>query len=102
MSARRYELDGTVIDIPIYYDEQVQRYIEDYPDFIAHPIRTKSGYRVLFSGMDACRYACSGENAPCADCAGCRYYQSAGAHTWFGLCMNKESPVNQITEKGAV
>ncbi len=85
---RRYELDGIVLDIPIHYDGQANIYIEDYPDFIETPIWTKSGYRVLFSGTDACPRATPPD---CQDCGGCKHFQRAAEHTWFGCCQSAHS-----------
>lgn len=97
---RRYEIDGITIDIPIYYDEQAKMYIEDYPDFIANPIWTKSGYRVLFSGTDACKHAEEAVPGGCLDCASCKSYESAAEHTWFGMCKHKEHNKNLRYRKG--
>ncbi len=88
---RRYELDGIVVDIPIYYDDQAKMYIEDYPDFIENPIWTASGYRVLFSGTDACKHAEETNQGGCSDCASCKFYESAAEHTWFGMCKHKKN-----------
>ena len=96
---RRYEFDGIVIDIPIHFDERSGIYIEKYPDFIENSIRTKSGYRVLFSGSDACLLA-ENETEKCLDCATCKYFKPAAKHTWFGYCTNKNSPINKNQSKG--
>lgn len=98
---RRYEFDGLTIDIPIHFDEQCKIYIEDYPDFIENPIWTKSGYRVLFSGCDACELAVDKESGECLDCAACKFFKHAGEHTWFGCCTNKNSPINLTPKKEA-
>ncbi len=84
---RRYEFDGIAIDIPIHFDERSKIYIEDYPDFIENPIWTGSGYRVLFSGTDACKYV----EKHISDCGSCEYFERAAEHTWFGYCKNEKN-----------
>ncbi len=88
---RRYDLEGLVIDIPVYFDEKANVYIEDYPDFIKDPIWTPKGHRVFFSGMDAC--ALSEERTPggCPDCGSCKFFKRAAEHTWFGYCINEKN-----------
>ncbi len=96
---RRYEFDGLTVDIPVHFDEQSKIYIEDYPDFIEKPILTKSGYRVLFSGTDACVLAEDRRSEKCLDCAACKFFRYAAERTWFGYCTNKNSPMNFDPEK---
>lgn len=98
---RRYEFDGIAIDIPIHFDERSKIYIEDYPDFIENPIWTGSGYRVLFSGTDACSLAEDKQSGKCLDCSACKFFTHAAVHTWFGYCTNKNSPINLNPQKEA-
>ncbi len=86
--SRRYEFEGLTIDIPIHYDEDTGLYIEDYPDFLENPIYTPEGYPVMFAGEDACSVAEEATPGGCPDCGSCKYYRSAGTHTWFGVCGN--------------
>ncbi len=99
---KRYEFDGLIIDIPIHYDEQARIYIEDYPDFIENPIFTKSGYRVLFSGTDACIQAESKQSGGCLDCAACKYFRRAAEHTWFGYCENENQKLHTSIKGGTI
>ncbi len=99
---RRYEFDGVTVDIPIYFDEQANMYIEEYPDFIKNPVFTKSGYRVLFSGTDACESAEDKQSEKCLDCAACKYFRHAAEHTWFGYCKNENKKLHTPTEGGTV
>ncbi len=92
LKTRRYKLDGMDIDIPIHFDEKANMVIEDYPDFIENPIWTPNGYRVLFSGTDACPFAEEATPGGCPDCGSCKHFFRAAEHTWFGYCNNK----NQI------
>lgn len=91
---RRYEVEGLIIDIPLRLDERSQKIMEEYPDFIENPLWTPAGHRVLFSGTDACPLAAEATPGGCPDCGSCRHFKRAGAHTWFGVCTNGKSPVN--------
>ncbi len=86
---RIYEIDGMMIEIPIHFDERAKIIIEDYPDFIEAPLWTPRGYRVLFSGTDACYFAQELTSGGCPDCGSCKYFQRAAENTWFGYCKNK-------------
>ncbi len=35
---RHYEFEGAVFDIPLFYDELVKRYIEEYRNFNEDPV----------------------------------------------------------------
>ncbi len=86
---RLYEIEGLTVEIPIHYDEGAGIYIEDYPDFVKDPLWTKEGHKVMFAGEDACEYAEEETEGGCPDCGSCKYYKSAGNHTWFGICKNE-------------
>ncbi len=86
---RRYEIEGLMIDIPVRDDERSGKTIEVYPDFIENPVWTPTGYRVLFSGTDACPLSEEASEGGCPDCGSCRYFKRAAEHTWFGVCTNE-------------
>lgn len=83
---RRYTFEGLTLDIPLRYDPLSHMYIEEYPDFIAHPIYTPAGYPVMFIGEDACPHAQSLTQDPCSDCGCCRYFHRISPSTWIGVC----------------
>ena len=87
---RRYEFEGVILDIPLRYDPHLHRYIEKYPDFSRDPVYTPAGCPVIFSGEDACSYGEMSDGMDCPDCASCRFFRPAGAHTWFGVCGHEE------------
>ncbi len=91
---RKYEIEGLIIEIPIYEDEKTGKIIEVYPDFIETPVLTAMGHRVLFCGTDACAIAVEAYPGGCLDCGSCKYFKRAAEHTWFGVCSNKHSPIN--------
>lgn len=82
---RRHNIEGTVLDILLQYDEGSGKYMEIYPDFIETPIYTPAGYPILFTGEDACAYAESADGGPCIDCGSCRFYRQA-PNTLIGVC----------------
>ncbi len=86
---RRYNIEGLILDIPLYYDEQADMYIENYPDFIGNPIRTPNGHRVLFSGTDACPFGSDENDGDCLDCGACKYFKKAAERSWIGICTNE-------------
>ncbi len=86
---KRYEIEGLILDIPLYYDEQAKMYIENYPDLIENPTWTPAGHRVLFSGTDACPLAEEASDGGCPDCGSCKYYKRADERTWIGICINE-------------
>ena len=89
-TTRRYEFEGVVLEIPLHYDERSRMYIEEYPDFVNHPVYTPAGCPVFFSGEDACTLAQAEDGGDCPDCGSCRFFRPAGPHTWFGVCGHQE------------
>lgn len=47
----RYEFEGEVIKVPVYWDDHLQREVEDY---CKQPGHTPSGRPVLLTFEDAC------------------------------------------------
>ena len=40
---RRYDIEGAILEIPVYYDARTEKYMEDYPDFLENPVYTPDG-----------------------------------------------------------
>ncbi len=85
---KRYEIEGTAIDISLRYDESVGMYIEEYPDFAAEPLFTTAGHQIMFACEDACIFAEEAEEGGCPDCSCCKHYLPAGERTLLGICKN--------------
>ncbi len=85
-NTRIYTVGGMTLQIPLMYDEQSRKYIEDYKEYIEKAVFTPEGNRVMFAGEDACRYAKESSSGGCPDCGCCIYYKRAGEHTWIGVC----------------
>ena len=86
---RRYNIEGTSLEIPLRYDEFARMYVEDYPDFAENPVYTPEGCPILFTGEDACPYGEPADSEPCIDCGSCRFYRQAPG-TWIGVCGREE------------
>lgn len=50
----RFEIEGTVMELPLKYDERSGKYLEDYGKVIYTPARTPEGRPILFTFDDAC------------------------------------------------
>ncbi|MCD7892468.1 MAG: hypothetical protein LUG60_02080 [Erysipelotrichaceae bacterium] len=87
---RKYIIDGMELNIPLYYDKQSGKYIENYEEWINNKIFTPLGHLILFAGEDACEYSLSIDNKDCLDCGSCKFYQRASEETWIGICTNKK------------
>lgn len=86
----RFEIEGTVIELPLKYDERSGKYLEDYGKVIDTPARTPEGRPILFTFDDACAYAdMVGGEETSVECSTCRYFrQSPG--TLLGVCHNEK------------
>ena len=49
---RQYNIEGLLLEIPLYYDQLAGKEIEIFPDFIKNPVYTPQGHPVLFTGED--------------------------------------------------
>ncbi len=85
---RRYIIEGVTIAIPLHYAELTGIYIEDYPDFVEKPVWTDEGHPIMFAGEDACSEAMEASEGGCPECGSCKYYHTAGEHSWIGICRN--------------
>lgn len=50
----RYNMEGIVLEIPLRWDEYSRKFVEDYSDFIKHPVRTPAGHPIFLTIEDAC------------------------------------------------
>lgn len=71
----RYEFEGEVVEVPVYWDDHLQREVEDYEDYCKQPGHTPSGRPILLTIEDACPYADMVDDDPASvDCGSCRHY----------------------------
>ena len=45
----RYNMGGIVLEIPLRWDEYSRKFVEDYSDFIKHPVRTPAGHPIFLT-----------------------------------------------------
>ena len=71
----RYEFEGEVIEVPVYWDDHLKRYAEDYRDYCEQPGCTPAGRPILLTIEDACPCAEMVDDDPTGvDCGSCRHY----------------------------
>ena len=82
----RYEFEGEVIEVPIYWDDHLQREVEDYEDYCKQPGHTPSGRPILLTIEDACPHAELVDDDPAGiDCGACKHFwQPPGS--LLGVC----------------
>ena len=93
---RRYNVEGTEIEVPLRYDELSGKYLEEYPDFVECPVYTPNNAPIMFTGEDACSYAESSTEEPCVDCGSCRFYRQL-PNTLIGVCGHEKKRKKIIT-----
>ena len=86
----RYEFEGEVIEVPVYWDDHLQREVEDYEDYYKQPGHTPSGRPVLVPFEAACPYADMVDDDPASvDCGSCRHYHQFPG-SLLGVCRNEK------------
>lgn len=86
----RYEFEGEVIEVPIYWDDHLQREVEDYEDYCKQPGHTPSGRPILLTIEDACPYADMVDDDPASiDCGSCRHYHQFPG-SLLGVCDHEK------------
>ena len=88
--AKRYEIEGRILDIPVHWDERSQQYLEDYSSLIENPVYTPEGRPILLTIEDACPYAEMADDDPASiDCGSCiHFHQPHGS--LLGVCHNEK------------
>ena len=79
----RYEFEGEVVEVPVFWDDHLQREVEDYEDYYDGPVYTPAGCPILLTIEDACPHAEPVDGG--VDCGSCRrYHQFPGS--LLGVC----------------
>ena len=87
---KRYEFEGEVIEVPIYWDDHLQREVEDYEDYYNGPVYTQAGRPVLLTIEDACPQAEMVDDDPASiDCGSCRHYHQFPG-SLLGVCDHEK------------
>ena len=73
----RYELEGRVIELPLYWDKHSKKEIENYGPFLEQsPIYTPEGRPIFLTIEDACPYADMVDDDPLSiDSGSCIYFR---------------------------
>lgn len=87
----RYECEGTVVEIPLRWNERSKKEIEDYSSFIEQsPIYTPEGRPILLAIEDACPYAELADDDPLGvECAACACFRRSPG-SLLGVCHNEK------------
>ena len=48
-----HDMEGVILDISLRWDAHSPKFVEDYSDFIKHPVRTPNGRPILLTIEDA-------------------------------------------------
>lgn len=92
--AKKYDVEGAVLTIPLRYDENAGRYMEVYPDFIKDPVYTPEGHPIMLTLEDACAFGeKKNANEPLVDCGSCRFYRQM-QNTLIGVCGCEKKRTN--------
>lgn len=85
---KKYNIEGTLLEIPLRYDEKSGRYMEEYPDFVKEPVYTPGGCPIMLTLEDACAFGERSETSgKLVDCGSCRFYRQFPG-TFIGVCGN--------------
>ena len=87
---RHYEFEGAAFDIPMFYDELTEQYIEEYRNFNEEPAWTANGCPIMHSVEDGCPHGEWDESSRCSTCGECKYFLSIGQHSSVGVCRQKK------------
>ena len=89
-TVNRYAFEGEVIEVPVYWDDHLQREVEDYEDYYDGPVYTPAGRPVLLTIEDACPEADLADGDPASiDCGSCRHYHQFPG-SLLGVCQNEK------------
>ena len=84
----RYEFAGEVLEVPVYWDDHLQREAESYEGYYGGPVYTPAGRPVLLTIEDACPCAEMVDDDPTGiDCGSCRHYHQFPG-SLLGVCNN--------------
>lgn len=97
---KRYEFEGEVIEVPVHWDDNLQREAEDYEEYYNGPVYTPAGRPVLLTIEDACPRAEMVDNDPASiDCGSCRHYHQFPG-SLLGVCNNKQRKKTGRSHRG--
>ncbi len=90
-------IDGDEVEVGLVYDEEIGRYVYDYPDFELTPRYTLKGRKWVNVTCSSCPYA----DKTYGDCGSCEFFTCEKAGDLIGVCSNEEYILN-LDEKGQI
>ena len=70
---QRFEIEGAILEIPVYWDQRSKKYLEDYSGLIENPAYTQEGRPILLTIEDACQHSEPVDVEPSSiDCGSCQ------------------------------
>lgn len=83
---RQFVLYGDTVEVIFFYNEPLDRYFGDYPDFDQSPRITPCGRRWVNATKEDCPYA----DKKFGDCGSCKYYKCEHPGDLIGVCDNDQ------------
>lgn len=83
---RQFVLYGDTVDVKFVYNEPLNRFFGEYPDFDTSPRTTMCGRRWVNATKENCPYA----DKNYGDCGSCNYYRCEHPGDLIGVCDNTE------------
>ncbi len=82
---RSFNIDGDTVVVMRVFDTQINQYINDYPDFLAHPRVTPTGKMWVNATRDNCPFA----DKDYGDCGSCKFFKTENKGDLIGVCENE-------------
>ena len=85
---RAFSIDGDICEVTFIYNEDVEKYLGDYPDFEAAPRTTPGGFSWVNATQDSCPKGIHIQDASitCLDCGSCRFFTTENQGDLIGIC----------------
>ena len=83
---KRFEIEGAVLEVPLFCDKLSKMDIPRYPDLLRYPVFTPAGDRVMLTIEDACSHA-DLQPGIYRDCGSCKHFKQADG-MMLGVCHN--------------
>lgn len=82
---RLYSLYNDAVEVVFSYDESLNRFFGDYPDFDQKPQYTPCGRRWVNATKEDCPFA----DDDYGDCGSCRHFKCENPGDLIGVCENE-------------
>ena len=89
---KTFSLDDDILELRFVYDEQIQKYFGEYPDFSETPRYTPKGRPWVNITDEDCPYS-EGEYG---DCGSCPFLLKANEKDLIGICTHEMKKEKQL------